>query len=129
MMEQQAVTDAVLKLGESGFKGELIQPGDGAYDEARAVYNGMIDKRPALIVRPTGAADVIDAVNLAREKSLPLAVRCGGPRIAGKSAVDDGLMGSGARPVGEEGKSRWAPAYLKKKPMHHHTPQAIVYPR
>jgi FAD/FMN-containing dehydrogenase len=91
-MEQQAVTDAVLELDEDGFKGELIQPGDAAYDEARAVYNGMIDKRPALIVRPTGPADMIDAVNLAREKNLPLAVRCGGHSIAGKGVVDDGVL-------------------------------------
>jgi hypothetical protein len=49
------------------FRGELIRPEDDGYDEACKIYNGMIDKRPALIVRPTGAADVIDAVNLARE--------------------------------------------------------------
>jgi FAD/FMN-containing dehydrogenase len=52
----------------------------------------MIDKRPALIVRPTGAADVIDAVNLARENGLPLAVRCGGHSVAGQGVVDDGIL-------------------------------------
>src|ERR687883_888009 len=52
----------------------------------------MIDKRPALIVRPTGAADVIDAVKLARENSLPLAVRCGGHSVAGNSVVDGGIL-------------------------------------
>jgi FAD/FMN-containing dehydrogenase len=76
----------------AGFIGELIRPEDAGYEEARKVYNGMIDKRPALIVRPTGAADVIDAVNLARENGLPLAVRCGGHSVAGKGVVDDGVL-------------------------------------
>jgi FAD/FMN-containing dehydrogenase len=74
------------------FRGELIRPEDVGYDEARKVYNRLIDKRPALIVRPTGSADVIDAVNLARENSLPLAVRCGGHSVAGKGVVDDGVL-------------------------------------
>jgi len=74
------------------FKGETIVPGDPRYDVARAVYNGSIDRRPALIVRPTGAADVIDAVNYAREQSLPLAVRCGGHSVAGTSICDDGVL-------------------------------------
>jgi FAD/FMN-containing dehydrogenase len=74
------------------FRGELIRPNDEAYDKARAVFNGMIDRRPALIARPTGAADVIEAVNLARESGLPLAVRCGGHSLAGSSVCDDGLV-------------------------------------
>src|SRR5215211_8194005 len=81
--EEAAVQEFVVSLW-----GELIRPEDDGYDAARAVYNGMIDKRPALIVRPTGAADVIDAVNLARENSLLLAVRCGGHSVAGNSVVD-----------------------------------------
>jgi FAD/FMN-containing dehydrogenase len=74
------------------FRGEMVHPEDDNYDEARKVYNAMIDKRPALIVRPTGAADVIDAVNLARENGVPLAVRCGGHSVAGKGVVDDGVL-------------------------------------
>ena len=71
--------------------GELICPEDTGYEEARKVYNGMVDKRPALIMRPTGSADVIDAVNLARGNGLPLgslwrAQRCG------KGVVDDGIL-------------------------------------
>ncbi len=61
-----ASEEAVVQEFVASFRGELIRPEDDGYDAARAVYNGMIDKRPALIVRPTGAADVIDAVNLAR---------------------------------------------------------------
>ena len=85
--EETAVQEFV-----ASFWGELIRPVDNGYDAARAVYNGMIDKRPALIVRPTGAADVIDAVNLARENSLPLAIRCGGHSVAGNSVVDGGIL-------------------------------------
>ena len=65
-----------------GFSGAAIRPGDPEYDATRAVYNGMIDRRPALIVRPTGAADIRDAVAFARQQKLPLAVRCGGHRSA-----------------------------------------------
>jgi FAD/FMN-containing dehydrogenase len=87
-----SLEEATVEEFAAGFRGELIRPEDDSYDEARMVYNGMIDKRPALIVRPTGSADVIDAVNLARENSLPLAVRCGGHSVAGKGVVDDGVL-------------------------------------
>ena len=90
-MAGQASIEAVTDLGE-GFKGEAIAPGDPGYDTARAVWNGSIDKRPALIVRPTGAADVIDAVNYARAKGLSLAVRCGGHSVAGNGTVDGGVL-------------------------------------
>jgi len=90
-MTEQATIEAVPQLGE-GFKGEVIAPGDPGYDDARAVWNGSIDKRPALIVRPRGAADVIDAVNYARAEGLALAVRCGGHSVAGNGTVDDGVL-------------------------------------
>jgi FAD/FMN-containing dehydrogenase len=90
-MTEQATIEAVPQLGE-GFKGEVIAPGDPGYDNARAVWNGSIDKRPALIVRPTGAADVIDAVNYARAEGVPLAVRCGGHSVAGNGTVDGGVL-------------------------------------
>jgi FAD/FMN-containing dehydrogenase len=89
MSEQVAQT--TLELADS-FKGELIRPGDANFDAARSVYNGSIDRRPALIVRPRGAADVIDAVNYAREKGLALAVRCGGHSVAGYGTVDGGVL-------------------------------------
>jgi len=79
----EPLEEAAMEQFTASFRGELTRPDDDSYDEARKVYNGMIDKRPALIVLPTGAADVIDAVNLARENGLPLAVRCGGHSIAG----------------------------------------------
>jgi FAD/FMN-containing dehydrogenase len=90
-MAEQANIDALSQLGD-GFNGEAISPGDTGYDDARAVWNGSIDRRPALIVRPRGAADVIDAVNYARAKGLPLAVRCGGHSVAGNGTVDGGVL-------------------------------------
>jgi FAD/FMN-containing dehydrogenase len=90
-MAEQANLETVAALGE-GFKGEAISPEDPGYDDARAVWNGSIDKRPALIVRPRGAADVIDAVNYAHERGLALAVRCGGHSVAGNGTVDGGVL-------------------------------------
>ncbi|MGH3314926.1 MAG: FAD-binding oxidoreductase, partial [Nocardioidaceae bacterium] len=87
------ISTAAADIGlPGGFSGEAILPGDAEYDAARAVYNGMIDRRPALIVRPTGAADIRDAVAFARQRRLPLAVRCGGHSVAGVSAVEDGVL-------------------------------------
>jgi FAD/FMN-containing dehydrogenase len=91
MQDSAAATTAALEL-DGAFQGRQIRPGDADYDDARAVYNGMIDKRPALIARCSGVADVVDAVRLAREQKLPLAVRCGGHSVAGKGVVDDGVL-------------------------------------
>jgi FAD/FMN-containing dehydrogenase len=74
------------------FSGELLQPGDPGYDDARKVHNGLIDKRPALIARCRGVADVVDAVKLAAELGLEVAVRGGGHNVAGRATVDGGLM-------------------------------------
>jgi len=74
------------------FAGELIQPGDPGYDERRAVWNGLIDRRPALIARCTSTADVVAAVNFAREHGLPIAVRGGGHNVAGHATVDAGVV-------------------------------------
>jgi FAD/FMN-containing dehydrogenase len=74
------------------LRGGLIRPGDASYDDGRLLWNGMIDKRPALIARCSGVADVIAAVNFAREHDLLLAVRGGGHGVAGRAACDDGLM-------------------------------------
>ena len=78
-------------LGAS-FHGTTISSTDRDFDTARAIYNGSIDRRPALIVRPHGAADVADAVRYANERGLSLSVRCGGHGIAGTSLVADGVL-------------------------------------
>ncbi|MDX1632705.1 MAG: FAD-binding oxidoreductase, partial [Thermoanaerobaculia bacterium] len=83
--------EALEGLGEE-HAGPLLRPGDQGYDEARHVWNGMIDRKPAVIARATGAADVRTAVRLARDQGLSLSVRGGGHNIAGSAVVDDGLM-------------------------------------
>jgi len=76
----------------TGLRGELLGGDAADYNAARAVWNGMIDKRPALIVRCLGAADVIKAVNFAREYGLLLSVRGGGHSVAGTALCDGGVM-------------------------------------
>jgi FAD/FMN-containing dehydrogenase len=75
-----------------GFEGRLIRPHDSDYDEARSLFNAMIDKRPALIARCANADDVAKAVTFAREHDLPLAIRGGAHNGAGLGSVDDGVV-------------------------------------
>jgi FAD/FMN-containing dehydrogenase len=72
--------------------GDLVRPGDEAYDEARTIYNAMIDKEPSLIARCEDVADVIAAVDFARDNSLDLAIKGGGHNGAGLAMVDDGAV-------------------------------------
>jgi FAD/FMN-containing dehydrogenase len=74
-----------------GFRGRLIHPDDAGYDEARSVFNAMIDRHPALIARVADADDVAGAVNLAREHDLPLSVYGGGHGVTGSAVVDAGI--------------------------------------
>jgi FAD/FMN-containing dehydrogenase len=74
------------------LRGRLVQPGEGDYDEARRVWNGMIDRRPALIARCAGVADVIAAVRFARTHELLVSVRGGGHNITGNAVCEGGLM-------------------------------------
>jgi FAD/FMN-containing dehydrogenase len=77
---------------KSSLRGQLIEPNDPAYEEARALYNGMIDKRPAAIARCVDVADVITAVNFGRDNDLPVAIRGGGHNGPGLGSVNDGLV-------------------------------------
>src|SRR5262245_59101053 len=74
------------------FRGALLRPGEEGYDEARRVWTGAIDRRPALIARCAGADDVVEAVRFARERDLLVSVRGGGHAVAGHAVCDDGLM-------------------------------------
>jgi FAD/FMN-containing dehydrogenase len=91
MMSVPSVADAISELAAK-FTGQLLQPADAGYEEARKVHNGLVNKRPVLIARCRGVADVVDAVNLARKLSLEVAVRGGGHNVAGRATVDGGLM-------------------------------------
>jgi len=77
---------------ESTFRGRLIQPDDPDYDQERQVWNGYIDKYPALIAQCSGTADVIDAVKFARKNDIEVSVRGGGHNVAGTALCDDGMM-------------------------------------
>ena len=74
------------------FSGQVLRPEDAEYEDARKVHNGLIDKRPALIARCRGTADVVEAVNFARAHGLEVAVRGGGHNVAGRATIDGGLM-------------------------------------
>ncbi|MGH3456186.1 MAG: FAD-binding oxidoreductase, partial [Nocardioidaceae bacterium] len=91
MTTSPAPAAAIAQL-RSDFEGRSIGPDDVDYDKARTVVAGHIDRRPALIVRPTDASEVARVVAFARETGLPLAVRCGGHSGAGHSVVDDGIV-------------------------------------
>jgi FAD/FMN-containing dehydrogenase len=74
------------------LQGSVLAPGDSTYDDVRKVWNGMIDKRPALIARCAGSADVAACVQFGRAEGLPISVRGGGHNFAGKAVIEDGLM-------------------------------------
>lgn len=86
------IGNAAVEDLRSRFRGTLIRPDDRSYEEARQIWNGDIDRRPGLIARCAGPADVIAAVRFARERDLLVAVRGGGHSYAGHSVCDDGLM-------------------------------------
>ena len=74
------------------LRGGVVSPGEDGYDAARSIWNAMVDRRPGLVVRCLGAADVVEAVRLARDEKLLVAVRSGGHNIAGNAVCDGGLM-------------------------------------
>ena len=86
-----AVTEQEL-AGLEAFSGELLRPGESGYEEGRHAFNGLVDKRPAVIARCLGEADIADAIAFAREADLEISVRGGGHSVAGRCLTDGGLM-------------------------------------
>ncbi|HEY0633459.1 MAG TPA: FAD-dependent oxidoreductase, partial [Thermoleophilaceae bacterium] len=92
MTTSVAVPQAAVEQLTEAMRGEVIHPDSPGYDDARAVWNGMYDRRPAVIARCAGVADVIQAVDFARANALEVAVRGGGHSANGYSTCDDGLV-------------------------------------
>jgi FAD/FMN-containing dehydrogenase len=140
MTQQHTTTtldEAAVQALAARLRGELIRPSDAGYDDARKVYNGMIDKRPALIARCAGVADVVAAVNFAREQRLTLAVRGGGHNGPGLGTCDGGLVidlarmkgiqvDEAARSVRVEGGCVWGEVDRATHPFGLATPSGFV---
>ena len=90
--ERTAIDDAAVDELRASFRGEVVSPADAGYDEHRKIWNGSIDRRPGLIARCAGVADVRAAVQFGREHELTVAVRGGGHSFPGLSVCDDGLL-------------------------------------
>src|SRR5215813_724323 len=91
MTAVRSVAAAAAELGNT-FSGRLLEPGHAAYEEARKVHNGLVDKRPALIAQCADATDVADAIMLTQRLGLEVAVRGGGHNVAGRATIDGGVM-------------------------------------
>ncbi|HEX6723993.1 MAG TPA: FAD-binding oxidoreductase [Gaiella sp.] len=91
-MAISTIDGEVLETLAAAFSGAILQPGDEGYDDARRVHNGLIDRRPAVIARCAGTADIADAVRLARSSGLEISVRGGGHNVAGRAVAEGGLM-------------------------------------
>jgi FAD/FMN-containing dehydrogenase len=86
------MTTGTTNCGRGRLDGRLLVPGDAGYDEARTVWNAMVDRRPRMIFRCASVGDVVTAVRTARERDLEIGVRCGGHSVLGLAVPDDGLM-------------------------------------
>lgn len=131
-----APAEAVEEMA-SELRGDVITPADAAYDDARTLYNAMIDKRPGLISRCQNVADVIAAVNFAREHDVDLAIHGGGHNGAGLAMVDDGLVidlspmngvrvDPGARTVRVQGGATWGEVDHATHPFGLAVPSGII---
>lgn len=92
MSTARSLDPTIVQKFRESLRGPLLGPGDPGYDTARRVDNAMIDRRPALIARCTGTADVLAAVRFGREHGVPVSVRAGGHNVAGNAVCDGGLM-------------------------------------
>src|SRR5262245_46212103 len=89
---ETTVKEHVIEALKGALKGQVLTPDSGEYNEVRTIWNGMIDRHPALIVRCATDADVVQAVRFARDNQLIVAVRGGGHNIAGNAVCDGGMM-------------------------------------
>jgi FAD/FMN-containing dehydrogenase len=90
--QERDLPSAIVERLASNLRGQLIRRDRGDYEAARAIWNGMIDRRPALIARCTCVEDVVAAVDFARDREVLLAVRGGGHGVAGHATCDGGLV-------------------------------------
>src|SRR5829696_2331034 len=90
--QMETIERSALEELRGQFRGALLQPDEEGYDEARRVWNGAIDRYPALIARCAGADDVVAAMRFARERDLLVSVRGGGHAVAGHAVCDGGIM-------------------------------------
>lgn len=86
------IAPSKIEIFQRTMRGDVLRPGDMGYDDARRLYNGMIDKKPALIAQCIDTADIVRCVNFARENQVQLSVRGGGHGVAGNALCDDGLV-------------------------------------
>ena len=131
------VDQAAIATLRKRLRGALLQASDPGYVEARTIWNAMIAKRPALIARVSGSADVVACVNFARETGMPLSVRGGGHNVAGAALCDGGLMiamslrrgvrvDPGCRIVRVEGGATWGDVDHETQPFGLVVPSGIV---
>ena len=90
--QETALAEKTLEELKTSLRGKLIRRGDPDYDEARTVFNAMIDRYPAFIIRCAGVADVVNSVNFARDNNLLMAVRGGGHNVTGNAVCDGGIV-------------------------------------
>ena len=86
------IDKAALDSLKTKLRGQLIMPGEPGYDDSRSIWNAMIDKHPAAIIKCLGVADVVTGVNFARDNHLPVSVKGGGHNIAGLAVPEGGVM-------------------------------------
>jgi hypothetical protein len=91
-LDDDGIASSVREELGSGLRGEVVCPGDRGYDAARAVFNGMIDRRPLAVIRSVDASDVVRCITFARRHDLPLSVRGGGHSVAGNAVRDGAVM-------------------------------------
>lgn len=135
--KSQLITTAQIEAFRAQSRGEVLDPSSPSYDATRVVWNGMIDRRPALIARCRNAADVAASINFARGHGLAIAIRSGGHNVAGYAVCDGGLMidmsamngvrvAPGLERAIVEGGATWGDVDAATTPMGRATPGGLI---